>query len=69
MTGFANSEPVRRNEPHHYVFDHYECPVCGKSETHRTRVAGPKPEPTEKDPYPTHRWAGDRQSYDYCDVL
>lgn len=69
MTGYASGEPVPRDKPHHYVFDIDYCPVCGSTRVHRTRVAGPKPEPTEDNPHPTHRQSGDAMGYDYCDVL
>lgn len=59
MTGFASTEPVRRDEPHWYLVHCSECPACGRGETHRTRMPGKPPEDgSERYVY--------EQIYDHC---
>lgn len=44
-----------------YKFDMFECPICGRGPSYRTRVYGERPD----DPSEIYFFHVD---YDYCDV-
>lgn len=59
MTGYASLKPTKNEKGVWYLIEVRECPVCGRSEEHRTRMAGPPPLREQRYIY--------EHAYDYCD--
>lgn len=60
MSGFDSSEPTFNQKGVWYKMYYAECPQCGSSEEHRTRMPPPRPKDYKE------RYEYDQQ-WDYCD--
>lgn len=65
MTGYAEAEPVSRDQPHHYIIHVEYCPVCGKERTERTRKPGPRIK-TDNEAADFYNYYILEERYDYC---
>jgi hypothetical protein len=67
VTGFASMTPVKNGPGVWYLVDISYCPVCGRSEENRTRMAPPAPPKggSASPAWPNQRYRYTEQ-YDYC---